>query len=215
MAFLWRVRVVLVAGAVMSGQVGLTQTAKPKPKTPVKPGMAAWSPEVQKTLGVTAENFKAEGLDRLTQAQLTALLVSARPDPRKGLLLCPASGTAPSGKIKVLVTVAGDDSTGAIATAIKEAVGSLSGVDVVDSAAAADRALHVVILEQTVNKRTIGFTASYLTATPCSEEIGGKKTDAELKGTLGTYSNAKGPGLAKDLAAMLDQDIQPLRTGTK
>jgi hypothetical protein len=215
MAFLWRVRVVLVAGAVMSGQVGLTQTAKPKPKTPVKPGMAAWSPEVQKTLGVTAENFKAEGLDRLTQAQLTALLVSARPDPRKGLLLCPASGTAPSGKIKVLVTVAGDDSTGAIATAIKEAVGSLSGVDVVDSAAAADRALHVVILEQTVNKRTIGFTASYLTATPCSEEIGGKKTDVELKGTLGTYSNAKGPGLAKDLAAMLDQDIQPLRTGTK
>jgi hypothetical protein len=215
MAFLWRVRVVLVVGAVMSGQVGLTQTAKPKPKTPVKPGMAAWSPEVQKTLGVTAENFNAEGLNRLTQAQLTALLVSARPDPRKGLLLCPASGTAPSGKIKVLVTVAGDDSTGAIATAIKEAVGSLNGVDVVDSAAAADRALHVVILEQTVNKRTIGFTASYLTATPCSEEIGGKKTDVELKGTLGTYSNAKGPGLAKDLAAMLDQDIQPLRTGTK
>jgi hypothetical protein len=213
MAFWWRVRVVLVAGAVMSGQVGLTQTAKPKPKTPVKPGMAAWSPEVQKTLGVTAENFNAEGLNRLTQAQLTALLVSARPDPRKGLLLCPASGIAPSGKIKVLVTVAGDDSTGAIATAIKEAVGSLNGVDVVDSAAAADRALHVVILEQTVNKRTIGFTASYLTATPCSEEIGGKKTDVELKGTLGTYSNAKGPGLAKDLAAMLDQDIQPLRTG--
>jgi hypothetical protein len=213
MAFWWRVRVALVAGAVMSGQVGFTQTAKPKPKTPVKPGMAAWSPEVQKTLGVTAENFNAEGLNRLTQAQLTALLVSARPDPRKGLLLCPASGTAPSGKIKVLVSVAGDDPTGAIATAIKEAVGSLSGVEVVDSAAAADRALHVVILEQTVNKRTIGFTASYLTATPCTEEIGGKKTDVELKGTLGTYSNAKGPGLAKDLAAMLDQDIQPMRTG--
>jgi hypothetical protein len=213
MAFLWRVRVVLVAGAVMSGQIGLTQTAKPKPKTPVKPGMAAWSPEVQKTLGVTAENFNAEGLNRLSPAQLTALLVSARPDPRKGLLLCPASGTPPSGRIKVLVTVAGDDSTGAIATAIKEAVSSLNGVDVVESAAAADRALHVVILEQTVNKRTIGFTASYLTATPCSEEIGGRKTDVELKGTLGTYSNAKGPGLAKDLAAMLDQDIQPLRTG--
>jgi hypothetical protein len=213
MVFFRRVCGVLVAGAVVSGQIGLTQTAKPKPKTPVKPGMAAWSPEVQKTLGVTAENFNAEGLNRLTQAQLTALLISARPDPRKGLLLCPASGTVPSGKIKVLVTVAGDDSTGAIATAIKESVGSLSGVDVVDSAATADRALHVVILEQTVNKRTIGFTASYLTGTPCSEEIGGKKTDVELKGTLGTYSNAKGPGLAKDLAGMLDQDIQPLRTG--
>jgi hypothetical protein len=211
MEFFRRVCGVLVAGAVVSGQIGLTQAAKPKPKTTVKPGMAAWSPEVQKTLGVSAENFNAEGLNKLTQAQLTALLVSARPDPRKGLLLCPASGTAPSGRIKVLVTVAGDDSTGAIATSIKEAVGSLSGVDMVDSAAAADRALHVVVQEQTVNKRTIGFTASYLTATPCSEEIGGKKTDVELKGTLGTYSNAKGPGLAKDLAGMLDQDIQPLR----
>jgi len=223
MVFLWRVCGLLVAGVVF-GQIGLAQQTatpqtapkqtapKPKSKSTVKPGMAAWSPEVQKTLGVTAENFKAEGLDKLTQAQLIALLVSARPDPRKGLLTCPASGTAPAGRVKVLVTVAGDDPTGAIAAAIREAVGSLSGVDVVDSAATADRALHVVVQEQTVNKRTIGFTASYLTATPCSEEIGGKKTDVELKGTLGTYSNAKGPGLAKDLAGMLDQELQELRT---
>jgi hypothetical protein len=212
MVLLWRVCSVLVAGVMVSGQVGVAQTAaKPKPKTTVKPGMAAWSPEVQKTLGVTAENFKAEGLDKLTQAQLTALLISARPDPRKGLLTCPVSGAVSAGRFKVLVTVAGDDPTGAIAAAIKDAVGALNGVDVVDSAATADRALHVVIQEQTVNKRTIGFTASYLTATPCSEEIGGKKTDVELKGTLGTYSNAKGPGLAKDLAGMMDQDLQALR----
>jgi hypothetical protein len=173
--------------------------------------MAVWSPDVQKTLGVTAENFNAEGLNKLTKMQLVALEVSARPDPRKGLLTCPASGTVPVVRVKVLVTVAGDDPTGTIAAAIRQAVGSLSGVDVVDSAAQADRALHVVVLEQTVNKRTIGFTASYLTATPCSDEVGGKKTDVELKGTLGTYSNAKGPDLAKDLAGMMDQDIQPLR----
>jgi hypothetical protein len=197
---------------MVSPQLGVAQTAaKPKPKTTVKPGMAAWSPEVQKTLGVTAENFNAEGLNKLTQAQLTALLISARPDPRKGLLTCPASGTAVAGRFKVLVTVAGDDPTGAIATAIKDGVAALNGVDVVDSPATADRALHVVIQEQTVNKRTIGFTASYLTATPCSEELEGKKTEVELKGTLGTYSNAKGPGLAKDLAGMMDQDLQALR----
>ncbi len=230
MAFLWRVCGVLVAGAVVSGQTGLAQQAatqqtatqqtaakqtatKPKPKTTVKPGMAAWSPEVQKTLGVTAENFNAEGLNKLTPAQLTALLISARPDPRKGLLTCPASGTVAAGRVKVLVTVAGDDPTGAIAAAIKQSVASLSGVDVVDSAAVADRALHVVVQEQTVNKRTIGFTASYLTATPCIEEIGGRKTEVELKGTLGTYSNSKGPGLARDLAGMMDQDLQTLRTG--
>jgi hypothetical protein len=202
---------IMVAGLATAQQATSAHTTKSKPKTVVKPGMAAWSPEVQKTLGVTAENFNAEGLNKLTQAQLSALLISARPDPRKGLLMCPASATVPAARVKVLVTVAGDDPTGAIATAIKQAVGSLSGVDVVDGPADADRALHVVVLEQTVNKRTIGFTASYLTATPCTEDTGGKKTEVELKGTLGTYSNAKGPGLAQDLAGMLDQDIQPLR----
>src|SRR5438270_8002104 len=211
-----RFSLVLVAGVVIPAQAGVAQEAtptKPKPKTTVKPAMAVWSPEVEKTLGVKAENFKAEGLDKLTPAQLTALLISAKPDPRKGLLTCPASGAMPSGRMKVLVTVAGDDPTGAIAAAIHHAVASLNEVDVVESAAAANRALHVVVQEQTVNKRTIGFTASYLTATPCSEEIAGKKVEVELKGTLGTYSNAKGPGLASDLAAMLEQDLQQLRTG--
>jgi len=222
MVFSWRISIafvsgMMVTGLMVSGMATAQQTtpapaAKSKPKAVVKPGMAVWSPEVQKTLGVTAENFNAEGLNKLTQAQLMALLISAKPDPRKGLLMCPASGTTPVGRVKVLVTVAGDDPTGAIASAIRDAVAALNGVDVVESAAAADRALHVVVQEQTVNKRTIGFTASYLTATPCTEEFGGKKTEVELKGTLGTYSNAKGPGLAKDLAAMLDQDIQPLRT---
>jgi hypothetical protein len=221
MGFLWRVCGVSLAGVVIG--VGYAQTATPtatkpatKPKSSggdVKATMAVWTPDVQKSLGVSAENFNAEGLNKLTKMQLVALTTSARLDPRKGLLTCPANGTAPAGRVRVLVTVAGDDPTGAIATAINQSVSSLSGVDVVDSAATADRALHVVILEQTVNKRTIGFTASYLTATPCSEEIGGKKTDVELKGTLGTYSNAKGPGLAKDLAGMLDQDVQPLRAG--
>jgi hypothetical protein len=211
MVFSSRVHGVLLAVSVMAGQVGFAQTAKPKPKPAIKPGMAAWSPDVQKTLGVTEANFSAEGLNKLTQAQLSALLISARPDPRKGLLTCPASGTVPAGRIKIFVTVAGDDSTGAIATAIRQSVGSLNGVDVVDSAVQADRALHVVIQEQTINKRTIGFTASYLTSTPCSEEIAGKKTDVEVKGTLGTYTDAKGPDLAKDLAGMLDQELQPLR----
>jgi len=209
MASSWSVFGVLLAGSVIVGQVGFSQTAKPK--TTTKPGMAAWSPEVQKTLGVSEANFAAEGLNRLSQAQLSALLISARPDPRKGLLTCPASGTMPAGRIKIFVTVAGDDSTGAIATAIRQSVGSLSGVDVVDTAAQADRALHVVIQEQTINKRTIGFTASYLTSTPCSEDMAGKKSDVELKGTLGTYTDAKGPDLAKDLAGMLDQELQPLR----
>ena len=217
MTSLWRVCGLSLV-VIMVGQIGVAQTAATKLKSssaakPTTGAGAIWTPDVQQTLGVAAENFNAEGLNKLTKMQLFALETSARRDPRKGLLTCPASGTVPAGRIKVLVTVAGDDPTGAIATAIKKSVGSLSGVDVVDTAAAADRALHVVVLEQTVNKRTIGFTASYLTATPCSEEIGNKKTDVELKGTLGTYSNAKGPDLAKDLAGMMDQDLQPLRTG--
>jgi hypothetical protein len=203
------------AGLTALGQTTTTATTKPKPKAggDTKATMAVWTPDVQKALGVSQENFNAEGLNKLTKMQLTALVISARPAPGKQVLTCPASGTMPSGRIRVWVTVAGDDPTGAIATAIKQSVGALSGVDVVDSTTSADRALHVVIQEQTVNKRTIGFTASYLTSTPCTAEVAGKKSDAELKGTLGTYSDAKGPDLAKDLAGMLDQDLRPLRPG--
>jgi hypothetical protein len=217
MVSLWRVcgASLVLSVAVMQAGLAQTTTAKPKPKSSgdVKATMAVWTPDVQKALGVSQENFNAEGLNKLTKMQLTALMISARPAPGKQILTCPASGTMPSGRIRVLVTVAGDDPTGAIAAAIKQAVGSLSGVDVVDTPATADRALHVVILEQTVNKRTIGYTASYLTSTPCSAEVAGKKSDAELKGTLGTYSNARGPDLATDLAGMMDQDLQPLRSG--
>lgn len=195
---------------------GVAQTSKPKssPAGAPKPGMAVWSPDVQQVLGVSQENFKAEGLDKLTRMQLVALLTSARLDPRKSVLTCPVSGAAPSGRVHVWITVAGDDSTGAIAGAIKQGVGSLSGVEVVDSAAQADRALHVVIQEQTMNKRTIGFTASYLTSTPCTQLKNGTKSDVEVKGTLGTYTDAKGPDLARDLAGMMDQDLRPLRTVT-
>jgi len=210
---LWRVCGVAV---VLAGQMMVAQTpaAKPKPKAAAaKPGMAVWTPEVQKTLGVSQENFGAEGLNKLTKAQLTALLVSARPDPGKHLLTCPASGTVPAGRVRVYLTVSGDDSTGMIAGEIKQTVGSLTGVDVVDTQAAADRVLNVVIQEQTINKRTIGFTASYLTGTPCSEDIAEKKTDVEMKGTLGTYTDPKGADLARDLAGMLDHDLQSLRVG--
>ena len=198
----------------LAGSIASAQTPAPhKPRSSSRTPMAVWSPDVQKTLGLSSDDFKTDGLNKLTQVQLTSLMNSAKPDPRKHWLVCPASGTTPSGQIHVLLTVAGDDSTGAIAGQIRQAISGLTGVIVVDTAANADRTLHVVIQEQTTAKRTIGFTASYLTGTPCTQEVAGKKTDVELKGTLGTYTDAKGAGLAMDLAGMLDQDLQPLRTG--
>ncbi|WP_433975145.1 hypothetical protein [Tunturiibacter lichenicola] len=210
--------------AILAGQVALAQTATPpatppatpvphKAKPPAKPSSttAVWAPDVQQALNVSATDFAALGLNKLTKAQLQALEVAARNDPNKHLLTCPASGTLPVGRIHVFLTVAGDDSTGAIAGQIKQAIGSLSEVDLVEKPAQADRTLHVVIQEQTTAKRTIGFTASYLTGTPCIETVAGKAKDIEMKGTLGTYTDAKGAGLATDLAGMFDQDLQPLR----
>jgi hypothetical protein len=214
----WRVCGVLVVSSSLIAQVVATPATKPKPKTAAKSSAksttAVWTPDVQQVLGVSASDFNAYGLNKISKTQLTMLVNSARPDPKKHLLTCPASGTAPAGRVRVFLTVAGDDSSGLIAGQIRSAIGSLSGVDVVDSAATADRVLNVVIQEQTTAKRTIGFTASYLTGTPCTEEIAGKKTDVELKGTLGSYTDAKGLGLAQDLAGMLDQDLHGLRRGT-
>jgi hypothetical protein len=222
---LWTVCGVFVVSSGLVAQVAVAPTTTPKPKSATKSSTkssakgtaAVWTPDVQQTLGISASDFNVAGLNKLSKTQLTMLENSARPDPKKHLLTCPASGTAPAGRIRVWLTVAGDDSSGLIAGQIRSAIGSLSGVDVVDSAATADRVLNIVIQEQTTAKRTIGFTASYLTGTPCTEEIAGKKTDVELKGTLGSYTDAKGLGLAQDLAGMLDQDLQSLRraAGTK
>jgi hypothetical protein len=209
-----------VVSSGLVAQVAVTPPPTPKPKTAAKSAAksskstaAVWTPDVQQTLGISASDFNVAGLNKLTKVQLTMLENSARPDPKKHLLTCPASGTVPAGRVRVFLTVAGDDSSGQIAGQIRQSIGSLSGVDVVDSAGSADRVLNIVIQEQTTAKRTIGFTASYLTGTPCTEEVAGKKTDVELKGTLGSYTDAKGLGLAQDLAGMLDQDLQSLRHG--
>jgi hypothetical protein len=179
--------------------------------------MAVWTPDVQQTLGVTQENFNAEGLNKLTKMQLVALVSSARLDPKKGLLTCPLSGTMPAGRIHVFVTVDGDDaSMAALGSQVRQAVAALNGVDVVQSAAQADRVLHVVIQTQTTGRGLIGYTASYVTATPCVLEMGGKKTDVELKGTLAeSTANSKGEGLAQNIATMLDHELADLRSGAQ
>jgi len=211
-------------GAIFAGFVVLLSTCDAvsqttpthnKAKTPAKTAMAVWSPEVQQTLGLSATDFKTTGLNKLTQTQLQALENSAKSHPyldsRNKLLSCTANAFVSGSHVRVVLSVAGDDPTGQRAAEIRKAVQSVSGVELVDVAANAERALHVVIQEQTLGKRTIGYTASYVTGTPCVDETSGKTSDVELKGQLGTYTDPKGVDLARDLAGMLDQDLQSLR----
>ncbi len=200
---------VSLASILLTGPIVLAQTAA-RSKTSAKVPMAQWTPEVEQTLGISASGFAAAGLNKLTKAQLTAVLTAAKPDPRKTLLTC-ATGAATPGKVHVLLKVAGQDASQDVVTQIQQKIAGLSNVELVDVAAAADIALHVVIQEQTMGKRTIGFTASYVTGTPCVQEIGDKKADVELKGELGVYTNPKSAGVAQDLATMLDQVLQPSR----
>jgi hypothetical protein len=176
--------------------------------------MAVWTVEVQQTLGVSSAEFMADGLNHLTKVQLDALEASVKShpvlDPKKRVLTC-AGGVGAGGRVRVLLTVAGDDPTGVIAGEIRSALGGLTGVDVVATPGVADRTLHVVIQEQTTAKRTIGYTASYVTGTPCMETVGGKGSEVELKGQLGTYTDARSADLAKDLAGMMDQDLRSVR----
>lgn len=183
------------------------QNSRKTKAAPAKQGAAAWTPEVQQYLGVQQGSFTMVGLNKLSKAQLDALIEAAKnnsTDPRRHVLTCavlPVNGAA-----RVFLTVSGDDSTGQRATEIRQALGGVNGVQLVDSSAQADRVLHVVIQEQTLGKRTIGYTASYVTATPCTDEF--RKSDAELKGQLGTYTDPRGTDLANDLARMLGQDLR-------
>ena len=176
--------------------------------------MASWDghPEVLQTFGITSSGFAASGLNKLTRDQLTALETAVKPDPRKHILTCSAN-PAPAAKIHILLKISGDDATPAIVNEIHDRVAAVNGIQLVDTAAEADRSLRVVIQQQTMGKRILGYTASYVTGTPCTEEIAGKKTDVELKGQLGVYTDPKSAAIAQSLATMLDQELQPLRPG--
>jgi hypothetical protein len=201
----------LVANGMIATQWGLAQKSGRKSAASAanRAGTAVWTPEIRQYLGVEEGSFRMVGLNRLSKAQLDALVNVARQnlagDPHKHVIACGPAAPAPQGRYRVLLTVSGDDPSGQRATEIRQAIASSGGIDLVDSAAAADRTLHVVIQEQTLGKRTIGYTASYVTVTPCTELF--RKAEVELKGQLGTYTDPRGTDLANDLAHMLKQDL--------
>ena len=219
----------VVSGIVLTGQLLPAQTAPAPTAAPTAPAPApkkkssakappptpasAWTPDVQQYLGVQQGSFTMVGLNRLSKAQLDALVTAAKNatagDPRKHLLTCGPTTPSQTGATRVWVTVAGDDGQGLRLAEIRQAIRGLSNVEIVDAADNADRALHIVIQEQTLGKRIIGYTASYMTSTPCHDES--RKADAEIKGQLGTYTDPKGADLGRDLAGMLDQDLQSVR----
>jgi hypothetical protein len=200
----------LITSAIFAGQPSFAQKTNHKAsQSAAKAGIAAWSPDVQQYLGVDQASFRLVGLYRLSKVQLDALVNAAKQnitgDPHKYVLTCGPEAPAQTGTTRVLLTVSGDDPSGQRAQEIHQSVAAIPGVQVVDSPSAADRALHVVIQEQTLGKRTIGYTASYLTATPCTDQS--RKAPVELKRQLGTYTDPRGSDLANDLARMLKQDI--------
>jgi hypothetical protein len=213
--------VVVLTGQLLPAQTAQTAPAaktakKPKSSTAkAAPTASAWTPDVQQYLGVSQGSFSMVGLNKLSKAQVDALVLAAKNnvsgDPKKYLLTCGPATPSQQGTVRVWVTVAGDDPQGLRLAEIRQAIRGLSGVEVVEAAANADRALHIVIQEQTLGKRIIGYTASYMTSTPCVDQS--RHADAELKGQLGTYTDPKGPDLARDLAGMLDQDLQSVRGG--
>lgn len=201
----------IVANAIVGTQWGRAQKTASRNSASAanRAGTAVWTPEVRQYLGVEQDSFRMVGLNRLSKAQVDALVAVARQnltgDPRKHVITCGPATPAPQGRSRVLLTVSGDDPSGQRVTEIRQALASVEGIDLVDSAAAADRTLHVVIQEQTLGKRTIGYTASYVTGTPCLDPY--RKAELELKGQLGTYTDPKGTDLANDLARMLRQDL--------
>ena len=182
--------------------------AKAKGKAAAKAPMAVWSSDVMHSFGILPSQFAGSGLAKLTQPQLDALLAGIK--PKGTTITCPAPNS--SGKTRVLLTISGEDATDEISGQIKAAVSGLSDVQVVDEAGQADATLRVVVQALTMNKKTIGYTASYVLGTPCTEQTGDKKTPVELKGVLGSTMTAKSSGLAQNLATLMDKELSVTRS---
>ena len=191
------------APAPAKATTGTKKAAAKAPKVP----MAVWSSDVMHAFGILPSQFAGSGLAKMTQPQLDALLASIKPKGTQ--ITCPVANG--SGKTRVLLTISGEDATDAISGEIKTAVSGLSDVELVNELGSADATLRVVVQALTVNKKTIGYTASYVVGTPCTEQAGEKKTAVELKGVLGSTMNAKSAGLAQNLAAMMDKELAASR----
>lgn len=187
---------------VMFAGVAVGQT-KPRAKAAPKSAAAVWSQDVMRTFGVLPSKFADSGLSKLTQPQLDALVTGAKP---KGTMI--ACAVPAAGRTRLLLSVAGDDATPAIVGDIKTAVSGVAGVQLVDAVAGADATLRIVVQALTINQKTIGYTASYVVGTPCTETTGDKKTDVEVKGVLGSTLNSKSAGLAQDLATALGRELR-------
>jgi hypothetical protein len=187
---------------VMFAGVALGQT-KPKAKAAAKVPAAVWSQDVMRTFGVLPSKFADSGLSKLTQPQLDALIAGAKP---KGTMI--ACRVPVAGQTRLLMTVAGSDATPAIVGDIKTVISGVAGVSLVDTVGQADATLRIVVQAMSINQKTIGYTASYVVGSPCSETTGDKKTDVELKGVLGSTMNSKSPGLAQDLASAVGKELR-------
>ncbi len=203
---------VLAFAGWMGVGIGAAQTAPAKAPvvkagSKAKVSMAVWSSDVMHAFGIMPSQFAGSGLAKLTQPQLDALLAGAK--PKGTMIACPAVGEG--AKTRVLLTVSGQDATDAISAEIKAAVSGLSDVTLVTGVGDADATLRVVVQTLTVNQKTIGYTASYVLGTPCTEQTGEKKTAVELKGVLGSTMNSKSAGLAQNLATMMDKELAAAR----
>ena len=154
---------------------------KPKGKVAKVP-TAVWSSDVMHAFGILPSQFAGSGLAKLTQPQLDALLAVAM-KPKGTTIACSAANGA--GKTRVLLTVSGEDATDAISGEIKKAVGGLSDVQLVDGVEQADATLRVVEQTLTVNQKTIGYTASYVLGTPCTEQTEGEEDGGGVEGGPG------------------------------
>jgi hypothetical protein len=65
---------VVVASQLVSAQTATTHKSK---AAAAKPGAAVWTPDVQQYLGVQQGSFTLVGLNRLSKAQLDALVSAA------------------------------------------------------------------------------------------------------------------------------------------
>ena len=226
MVLLRRVGLTVLFG-VMAVHIGLAQTTSQttKPKTnsssAIKPTMAVWTPDVQKTLGVSAENFNAEGPSTNVNEDAKLFCAGCPPrDPTQGNKYSPVPQVGPCPALRK---------------------NSRSGNSCRRRPHRSHRDIHQTInriAKRSGHRRYTGdrrpcparghpgaddqqaddrFYRFLSHSNPVQRRRRGKEVRRRVeRGTLGTYTDAKGPDLGKDLAGMMDQDLQPLRAaGTK
>jgi hypothetical protein len=201
-----------VLGLLLSGIFLFAQSGGSPPRaasraTKLVEEHAQWSEGLQSIISITPDQFKKDGLSRLTPSELSDLSLDLYIWHQKELankITYHCGPAAASKKIRVFFDQ-NDSAPSDVISTLKQRVRAISDVEIVFSEEAADLSVSLLILRsESVSGAPLGFVGSTATTSPCNGMMGSSKWPMSVMSRHAIYSAGSPSAIAEQIVAGLD-----------